>query len=150
MNCPRLLAALPLALACRSAAAQDVHRCEEADGRIGYASGTCPAGTVAVRTLPAADSPSAAEQKAAQQRVQQEMRRAAAIDRARLADEERAAREQAQQLALARKQEAHCRRLQTSVRHAQEDLAAARAQKRAELQRRLARAEELVREECGR
>ena len=150
MKRPRLLAALPLALACLSAAAQDVHRCEAADGRIGYASGTCPAGTVAVRTLPGVEAPSPTEQTAAQQRAQQDVRRAAAIDRARLAEEERAAREQAQQLARARKQEAQCRRLQVSVRHAQEDLAAARAQKRAELQRRLARAEELAREECGR
>lgn len=150
MKRPRLLAALPLALACLSAVAQDVNRCEGADRRIVYTSGACPAGTVAVRTLPAADAPSAAERQAAQQRGQQDLRRAAAIDRARRADEERAAREQAQQLALARKQETHCRRLQTSVRHAKEDLAAARAQKRADLQRRLARAEDLVREECGR
>ena len=150
MNRLRLLAALPLALACLSAVAQDVQRCEGADGRIGYTTGACPAGTVAVRTLPATDAPSAAEQKAAQQRAQQDMRHAAAIDRARHAEDERAAREQAQQLALARKQETHCRRLQTSVRHAQEDLAAARANKRSELQRRLARAQDLLREECGR
>lgn len=149
MSRPRLLPAL-LVLAAPPVAAQDVQRCEGADGKVGYASGACPRGSVAVRTLPAAGAPSAAEQKAAQQRAQQEGRQEAALDRARLADEQRVAREQSQQLAMARKQQVHCRRLQTSLRHAQEDLAAARPPQRTERQGRGARAEDLYREECSR
>jgi hypothetical protein len=51
---------------------------------------------------------------------------------------------------MAKKQEVHCRRLQMSLRYAQEDLAVAGPPKRAERRRRLARAEDLYREECGR
>jgi len=149
MSCPRLLPVL-LVLAALPVAAQDVQRCEGAGGKVGYVNGVCPAGTVAVRTLPAAGAPGAAEQKAAQQRARQEVRQAAAIDRARLADEERVAREQSKQLAMAKKQEVRCRRLQTSLRHAQEDFAVARPPQRAERQRRVARADDIYREECSR
>ena len=145
----RPLLAVSLALMALPASAQDVRRCEGADGKVGYASGACPPGTAAVRTLPPAGEPSVAERQAAQQRAQQDMRRAAALDRARQADEQRAAREQTQKLAAARKQEAHCRRLQTSLRYAKEDLAAARSHKRTDMQRRLARAEDLYRDDCG-
>jgi hypothetical protein len=53
-------------------------------------------------------------------------------------------------LAEAKKQKTHCRRLQTAWRYAQDDLATARSHKRAEAQRRVARAEDLYREDCGR
>lgn len=149
MNRPHLLLAALLALATLTAIAQDVQRCEGADGKVSYASNACPPGTTAVRTLPPAGTPSAADQKAAQQRAQQALRSAAALDRARQAEEERAAREQEQLLAKARKQETQCRRLLTSLRHAQEDLASARPQKRTEAQRRVARAEDLYLEDCG-
>lgn len=148
-RCSLLFAAL-LASAPLAGMAQDLLRCEAADGKVGYASGTCPPGTAAVRALLPAGSPSADEQRAAQQRAQHDVRRADALDRARRADEERAAREQAQQLAQARKQDVHCRRLQASLRYAQEDLAEARERKRAEARRRVARAEDLYREDCGR
>jgi hypothetical protein len=144
-----LLAAL-LASASAPGMALDVLRCEGADGKVGYASGACPPGTAAVRALPPTEAPRPDEQRAAQQRAQHDVRRAEALDRARRADEERAAREQAQQLALARKQDAHCRRLQASLRYAQEDLADARERKRAEARRRVARAEDVYREDCSR
>ena len=148
MRRSQLLVALLLALAAAPATAQEVHRCESADGRVGYASGACPPGSVTVRTLAPAGTPSPAEQHAARQRGQQDARSAAALERARQVDEERAAREQARRLTAAKQQETHCRRLQTSLRHAQEDLAAARSNKRREMQRRLARAEDAYRDDC--
>jgi hypothetical protein len=149
MNRSRPLLAALLALTALPALAQDVQRCQGAEGKVSYANGACPPGTAAVRTLPPAGTPSPAEQKAAQQRAQQDVRRAAALDRARKAEEDRAARERQQRSAEARKQEAHCRRLQTGLRHAQEDLADARPHKRIEARRRVARAEDLYREDCG-
>ena len=149
MNALRLLIASLTAFGALSAAAQEVKRCEGADGKVSYANGPCPPGTAAVRSLPAAGTPSAADQKAAQQRAQQDVRNAAALDRARKAEEDRATREQSRQLAAAMKQETHCRSLQTSIRHAQEDLAGARPRKRTEMQRRLARAEDAYRGDCG-
>ena len=146
---PRPLLAALLALTALPASAQDVQRCQGADGRVSYANQACPAGTTAVRALPPAGAPNAAEQQAARQRAQQDMRRAAALDRARAAEEDRAALERQQLLADARRQEAHCRRLQTGLRHAQEDLAASRSNRRMEMQRRVARAEDLYREDCG-
>jgi hypothetical protein len=144
----RLLATL-LTAAVLPAVAQDVHRCETADGKVSYANGTCPPGALAVRTLPAAAAPSSAEQQAARQRVQQDLRRAAELDRVRLAEDDRAARERAQQLAREHQHEAHCRRLQTSLRHAQEDLAAAALPKRTPAKRRVLRAEERYVDDCG-
>lgn len=148
MKRPRLLAAVLLALAALPAMAHDVQRCESADGKVSYANGACPVGTSAVRTLPPAGSPSAADRQAAQQRAQQEARQAAALDRARLAEEQRAARDQEKQLAAAQKLESHCRRLRTDLRYAQEDLAG-RQHRRVEAQRRVTRAEDRYREDCG-
>ena len=148
MNRAQLLVAA-LLTAAAPAMAQDVRRCEGVDGKVSYANGACPPGTLDVRTLAPAGTPSAAEQHAARQRAQQEVQRAAALDRARMAEEQRAVRVQEQLLARARKQEAHCRRLQTSLRYAQEDLATARPSKRVDAQRRAARAEDLYREACG-
>jgi hypothetical protein len=145
----RLLIAALLALAA-PAAAQDVQRCQGADGKVSYANGACSPGSAAVRTLPPAGAPSAADQMAARQRAQQEARSAAALDRDRRAEEERVARERQQAMALAQKQEVKCRRLLTSLQYAQEDLAGAgRAYKRTEAQRRVARAEDLYRQDCG-
>jgi dTMP kinase len=149
MTRPHLISALLISLAAAPASAQDVQRCEDANGRVSYASGPCPQGTTAVRTLPPAATPSAADRKAAQQRAQQDTRDAAAIDRARKAEEQRIAREQEQAQARAKKQEAQCRRLETRLRQEQDDLASAPSNKRAEAQRRVRRAEQAYVEECG-
>lgn len=137
-----------LALAALPAAAQDVTRCQGPDGKVSYVGGPCPPGTTAVRALPPADAPSAADQQAARERAQKDARSAAALESKRQAAETRAAREQEQRLAKAKKQEAHCRRLETRLRQAQEDLAAAPLKRRAEAQRRVKRAEELHAEDC--
>ena len=150
MNGPRLLlTAVLMVLAALPAAAQEVQRCEGADGKVSYANGACPPGTAAVRSLPAAGPPSAADQKAAQQRAQQDVRNAAALDRARKAEEERIARAQEKEQATAKKKEAHCQRLETRQRAAQAELADASGSKRTEAQRRLKRAEQLYVEDCG-
>ena len=149
MRAPVLLVAALSALAVLPAAAQELQRCEGADGKVSYAHGPCRPGTTAVRTLPPASTPSAADQKAAQQRAQQDVRNAAALDRARKAEAERVARQQEQVQAKAKKQEAHCRRLETRLRQAQDELAAATQNKRAEAQRRVKRAEGLYTEDCG-
>jgi hypothetical protein len=149
MNPARWLLPGLLAVWTLAAAAQEVQRCESTDGKVSYANGPCPPGTAAVRALPPAGTPSAADQKAAQQRTQQDVRNAAALERARKAEAERAAREQEQAHAKARKKEAHCRRLENRLRDAQEDLAKAKENKRTEAQRRLRRAEDLLAEDCG-
>ncbi|MCU0765228.1 MAG: DUF4124 domain-containing protein [Burkholderiaceae bacterium] len=149
MNRPRLILAALLALAALPSTAQDIQRCEGAGGTVTYASGACPPGSAAVRTLPAVAAPDAAEQQAARQRAQRDARSAAELDRARLAMEQSAAREQQQAVAQASRQQAQCRRLLTGLRHAREDLAEARPAKRAEARRRLARAEDLYRDDCG-
>ena len=149
MNNPCHWLAVILATAALPLAAQEVLRCQGPDGRVSYAQGVCPSGTTAVRTLPPPETPSASDQTAAQQRAQQDMRNAAALDRARKADEERAAREQQKALAEAKKQEAQCRRLETRWRQAQDDLAQATPSRRAEMQRRVDRAEALHAADCG-
>ncbi len=145
----RLLMSVLLALAALPAAAQDVQRCEAADGKVSYANGSCPPGTSTVRTLPPAGTPSAADHRAALQRAQQDARSVAALDRSRRAEEERDARDRQQAIAQARKQETQCRRLLTSLRYAKEDLATARPAKRIAAQRRVDHAEDLYREDCG-
>jgi hypothetical protein len=149
MSLVRLLLCVALAAAAAAAAAQDVQRCEGADGKISYANGPCPAGTTATRSLPPAGSPSAAEQKAAQQRAQQDARRAAEVDRARKAEDERLAREQEKEQARAKKLEAQCRRLQSRLDAAQQDYVNASPKQRVEAQRRLRRAEQLYVDDCG-
>jgi len=136
-------------LAAQSAVAQELQRCEGPDGKVSYAQGPCPDGTRAVRSLPPVEPPSSADKKAAQQRAQQDVRNAAALDRARKAEEERQAREQAQAQAKLAKQEAHCGRLQSRLDAARKELAEAPAKNRAEVQRRVKRAEQLFVEDCG-
>lgn len=82
-------------------------------------------------------------------RARQDLRQVAQIERARKADEERAAREHERAAAQARKQENHCRRLQTRLDAAKAELAGAtRAQQRTEAQRRVKRAEGLYVADC--
>ena len=149
MTRSRLVFALLMSLAAVPASAQDVQRCEDASGKVSYANGPCPQGTTAVRSLPPAATPSAADRKAAQQRAQQDTRDAAAVDRARKAEDERIARDQEQAQARAKKQEAQCRRLETRLRQEQDELASAPSNKRAVAQRRTRRAEQAYVEECG-
>ncbi|MBK9246172.1 MAG: DUF4124 domain-containing protein [Burkholderiales bacterium] len=145
-----LLVAALLASASWSSLAQEVRRCEGADGRVSYADGACPPGTAAVRTLPPAAVPNDGERAAAQRRAEQDLRQIAQIERARQADEERAARQQQQSLAQARKLENHCRRLQTRLDAAKEELdGASRARQRTQGERRLRRAEDLYVADCG-
>lgn len=132
-----------------AAAAQDVQRCETAERKVIYVNGPCPAGTTSIRTLAPTAAPGTEEQKAARQRAQQDVQKAAAIERSRKADDAAAARAQEQARARAAKKEAHCRRLETRLRHAQEDLAGATLKKQTEAQRRVKRAEELYAQDCG-
>lgn len=137
------------ALAAAGAQAQTVQRCEGPDGKVTYADGPCPSGTTSVRTLPPAGASSAADQKAAQERSRRAVQAAEQAERQRRAEEAQIARARAQEDAKARKRDAHCRRLESRLRLAQEDLAAAALGKRAEAQRRVRRAEALVAEDCG-
>jgi hypothetical protein len=138
-----------VALGTLPAAAQEMQRCEGPGGKVSYAQGACPPGTTAVRTLPPATTPSSADQKAAQQRAQQDLRNAAALDKARKADEERIAREQEKAAAAAKKQEVHCRRLDARLRQARDELDQSPQARRAEAQRRVGRAQALYVEDCG-
>lgn len=138
-----------LALALTPAAAQQVQRCESADGRVAYVSGACPPGTRAVRTLPPAEQPSAADRQAETDRARQDAKTVDAVEHERKAQAARNAREQERAENKARKQETHCRRLETRMREAREDLAEATLKKRPEAQRRVRRTEELYAEACG-
>lgn len=149
MNPLRALLAAALASLSPGIAAQDMQRCEAPDGRVTYAQGACPPGTKAVRALPPASAPSPTDRRAAEQRAQQDARNAAALERRRKAEEERQARADEQALAKAKKQEAHCRRLESRFRLAQQELAEARPGKQAEAQRRVKRAETLYVDDCG-
>jgi hypothetical protein len=141
-----LVAALALAQAAR---AQDVQRCEGPGGKVVYANGPCPPNTTPVRTLPPTDAPTSADQKAARQRGQQDVRSAAELDRARKAEDERMAREDAQVQAQRKKQETQCRRLQSRLDAAQKELADTASSRRVEAQRRVRRAEQLYLEDCA-
>lgn len=146
----RLFAAAALcAVALTPVGAQDVQRCEAADGKVNYVNGPCPPGWRAVRALPPADRPSTADQQAAQQRARQDAAKAAALDRASNAEQARVAKEQERAENKARKQQAHCRRLEARLRQAQEDLASATLKKRPEAQRRVKRADELYVGDCA-
>lgn len=131
------------------AMAQDVQRCEGGDGSATYANGPCPPGTRSVRTLPPTATPSAADQAAAAKRAWQDAGKVAAIERDKKAEEGRAAREQERADKEAKKSAAQCRRLDLQLRQAEEELASATLNKRAEAQRRAQRAKALYVQECG-
>lgn len=137
-----------LALALTPAAAQQVQRCESPDGKVSYVDGACPPATHAARALPPAEQPSAADRQAAIDRLQEDAKTVDAVERERNAQAARSAREQERTDNKARKKETHCRRLETRLRQAQEDLAGAALKKRTEAQRRVKRAEELYAEDC--
>lgn len=128
--------------------AQDVQRCEGADGKVIYVNGACPSGSRAVRTLPPAGAPNAADRQAAAERARQDATAVGALQREEKTQAARAAKEQERAENKARKQEARCRRLETRLRLAQEDLANATLKKRPEVERRVKRAEALLAEDC--
>lgn len=140
---------LAAALLVTGAQAQTVPRCAAADGTLTSAEGPCPAGSKPVRTVPPTTAPSAADRKAVPDRAGRDGEQAAQAERNRQAEQTRLAREQQKAQARAKKQETHCRRLQTRLRHAQEDLAGAPLKRRTEAQRRVKRADKLYAEDCG-
>ena len=102
-----------------------------------------------MRTLPPTATPSAADQAAAAKRAWQDAGKASAVERDKKAEEGRAAREQERADKEAKKSAAQCRRLDLQLRHAEEELASATLNERAEAQRRVQRAEALYVQECG-
>lgn len=131
------------------AAAQSV-RCESPDGRVTYSNAECPPGTRNVRVVPPAPPPTAADAKGARERARDEQKRAAALDRQRKADEDKAVRERAAQAKKDEARERGCRKLAARVEQAQRDLDRATLAKRSAAEQRLAEARAKLEAACPR
>jgi hypothetical protein len=141
-----LFAALILAVV--SAQAQTV-RCESRDGKVTYANTACPDGSKAVRTLPEAGDPAPEDVRAARERLKQDKDRVTQIDRARRTEEEQAARARALRDKEQAEQDRACRKLALQVAQIREDLGRAAFNRRDALERRLQRLSEQHAADCG-
>ncbi len=122
--------------------AQTVQRCESPEGKVTYSNTTCPPGTEAVRSIERDPGPTAEEQKAARERAQQRSRELDKLERQRQKEEEKAARTRAAAEAKQAKRDAECNKLDQRVRAARAELDAATLARRQALDRKVRIAEE--------
>ena len=101
---------LPLALlaASTASAAQQVQRCESADGKVTYSNTKCPEGTTPVRSVNTSPPVAVDEQKAAKERAKRGAAEAKAIDKARAKDEAQDQRAVAEQKKAQAKERERC------------------------------------------
>lgn len=96
----KVAAVLAAALAATALQAQEVQRCEAADGRVTYSNAACPAGSRPVRSVNTSPPVQLDEQRAAQARAKKEIATADKLERERAA-----AQAQQERLAAQRKKE---------------------------------------------
>lgn len=121
---------LPLALLAASSAgvAQQVQRCESADGKVTYSNTKCPEGTTPVRSVNTSPPVAVDEQKAAKERARRDAAEVKAIDKARAKDEEQEQRAAAEQKKAQAKERERCDKAKRELEKAKDA--------RAELHRR--------------
>ncbi|HTN49273.1 MAG TPA: DUF4124 domain-containing protein [Burkholderiaceae bacterium] len=132
---PVRLLQLGLLLGAAMASAQNVQRCESADGKVTYSNTQCPEGTSAVRKVNTAPPVAVDEQKAAKDRAKHDAAEAKAVDKTRAQEQTRVDREAADRKKAEAKTRERCER-------AQKDLERARST-RASLDQRAATIEQM-------
>jgi hypothetical protein len=115
----KVAAVFAAALAAAAVQAQDVQRCEAADGRVTYSNAACPAGSRPVRSVNTSPPVQVDERRAAQARAKKEMATADKLERERAA-------EQAQQERLAAQRKKETAKTASGCERAKRELAVAR------------------------
>jgi hypothetical protein len=150
----KLAAVFAAALAAAAVQAQEVQRCEGADGRVTYSNAACPAGSRPVRSVNTSPPVQVDEQRAAQARAKKEIATADKLERERAAGQTKQERLDAQRKKEAAKVAVGCER-------AKRELAVARKSREALDQRaftvpqvdkaeqEIARREQAVAKDCA-
>jgi hypothetical protein len=117
---------MPLALLAASSAsfAQQVQRCESADGKVTYSNTKCPEGTAPVRSVNTSPPVAVDEQKAAKERARRDAAEAKAIDKARAKDEAQDQRAAAEQKKAQAKERERCDKARRELAQAKDARAA--------------------------
>lgn len=106
----KVAAVFAAALAAAAVQAQEVQRCEGADGRVTYSNSVCPAGSRQVRSVNTAPPVQVDEQRAAQARAKKEIAGAEKLEREQEAEQARQERLAAQRNKQAAKTASGCER----------------------------------------
>lgn len=137
---------LPIVLA--SPAMAQALRCESPTGEVTYADAACPAGTTAVRSLPAAGKPAVEDTRAARERLKSDQQQVQRLERERRAEEDKASRERAARERRAEDRQRTCRKLAQRVADAEDALSRATSNRREAMERQLRRAREDFAADC--
>jgi hypothetical protein len=133
-----LLAAL---LSAPTLAAAQIQRCEGPDGKVTYSNESCPTGTKLIKNVDTRPQVTEADAKSAKTRAQREAEEAKAIDKQRADEEQSLARARD---AARKKEEAlerECNKKRIVVNKAKEAVESSALNRRAELEKKLERAQ---------
>jgi hypothetical protein len=131
-----------------SAAGAEIQRCEGPDGKVTYSNESCPPGTTAVKKVDTRPPVTEADARAAKTRAQREADEAKAIDKQREAEEKSRARARDAARKKEEQLERECNKKRIAVNKAKEAVESSTLNKRADLEKILARAQEAFDKEC--
>ena len=140
-------ALIALLMACPAWA--QIQRCEGADGKITYSNESCPQDTKAVRKVDTRPPVLQSDAKAAKTRAQHEAEELKALEKQREAEEKSQARAREAARKKEEKQEQECNKLRMNVNKAKDAVEHSTLNKRAELEKKLERAQEAFDKECA-
>lgn len=131
-----------------SAVAAEIQRCEAPDGKVTYSNESCPPGTTAVKKVDTRPPVTEADAKSAKTRAQRDAEEAKALDKQREAEEKSRARAREAARKKEEQLERECNKKRIAVNTARDAVESASLNRRAELEKKLARAKESFEKDC--
>ena len=131
-----------------SAVAAEIQRCEAPDGKVTYSNESCPPGTTAVKKVDTRPPVTEADAKSAKTRAQRDAEEAKALDKQREAEEKSRARAREAARKKEEQLERECNKKRIAVNTARDAVESASLNRRAELEKKLARAQESFEKDC--
>lgn len=130
------------------AAVAEIQRCEAPDGKVTYSNESCPSGTTAVKKVDTRPPVTEADARAAKTRAQRDADEARAIEKQRDAEEKSRARARDAARKKEEQLDRECNKKRITVNTARDALESATLNKRAELEKKLARAQAAFEKDC--
>lgn len=130
-------------------AAAEIQRCEGVDGKVTYSNENCPQDTKPVRKVDTRPPVMESEFKAAKTRAQREADEAKALEKQQEAEEKSQARAREAARKKEEKQEQECNKLRIAVNKAKDAVENSTLNKRPELEKKHAKAQEAFDKECA-
>lgn len=129
-------------------AGAQIQRCEGPDGKVTYSNESCPPGTTAVKKVDTRPPVTEADAKSAKTRAQRDAEEAKAIEKQREAEDKSRARARDGARKKEEQLERECNKKRVAVNKARDAVESAPLNKRAELEKKLTRAQEAFDKDC--